>query len=71
MNLKPIQPVVSDFRFGASRFRPRKIITPRPLATSASTPPAGHCQSRRRRTETSRARNASASLTLNRIDVRA
>ena len=35
-----------------------------PLAASATTPPAGHCQFHHWRTEAGRPRNASASLTL-------
>jgi hypothetical protein len=64
MNQQRMKPVVSDFRFEASRLRPRSNTTPRPLAKSATTSPTGHCQSRRGRTETNLSRNAAASLTL-------
>ena len=66
MTIRSVQSVASNFGFEAYRFRPPENIMCHRLAESAATTPAGHCQSRLRRTETGRTRNASASLTLHR-----
>src|SRR5579862_1270227 len=67
MTIRPVQSVASKFGFEALRFRPPEDVMRHPLAESAAAIPTGHCQSHHRRTETGRSRNASASLTLNRV----
>jgi hypothetical protein len=69
MTSRPIRFDESHSNFAASGFRARRNAPLRPLAESRATKPTGHCQSRLLRTETSRARNAAASLTLYRAQL--
>jgi hypothetical protein len=66
MTVWPVHPITGAFGFKAFGSQPLGNVGRRPLAESAATFSTGHCQSRRRRTETSRTRNASAALTLHR-----
>jgi hypothetical protein len=66
MTIRPVQSIASNFGFEAFRFRPQGNVMCLPLAESATAGPIGHCQYRPRRTEATRTRNASASLTLHR-----
>lgn len=67
MTIQSIPSTASNFGFEAFGFRPPGNVMCLPLAESAAALSTGHCQSRHRRTETGRTRNASASLTLHRI----